>query len=117
MAKQEAQKIYIESKPNLFKATIKKVGREPGLKDEEKAVRFKSYIKELVLFKDGHEMIQFSQHEYVTNNEEDINFIKNSPAFGAGIWEGKFPQSVINKFDDDKKNLTRDEDYFNPPER
>jgi hypothetical protein len=109
--------IYIERKPTLYQATKKKVGREPGLKDGEKAKRFMSYVKTLTLYKDGHDMIQFSNHEYTTNNAEDVKFIETHSAFGNGIWAEEFPKAVINKFEADKKMLTRDEEYFTPPER
>lgn len=113
----ENNTVYIERKPSHFQTTIKKVGREPGLQDEKKAVRFMSYIKGLTLYKDGHDLIQFSNHEFLTDNEEDIKYIQTHAAFNNGIWKDKFPQHVIKKFEEDSKYITRDEDSFKPAEK
>jgi hypothetical protein len=99
-----------------FRNTVKKVGREPNMVDETKATTYMSFIKDLILFKTDTDIIKFSQHQYRTDNKEDINYIENHSAFNDGIWKGKFPAHVVKKFESDKREIHRDIESFSNPE-
>jgi len=84
----------------------KKIGREPNL-DVDKAIRFVSDVKNATVYKKNADFIVFSNHIYVTDNLGDIELIRKSSLFNNGIWENEFPPSVVKKFAEDKKHLTR----------
>jgi hypothetical protein len=110
--KQEQVLINLENLIMPKKATIKKVGREPGMTDESTATKFFSDIKNLQLFINETTFIEFSNNHYFTDNDADISFLRKHPAFGNGktaagqFWEGKFPDDVIKKAKKDKDELT-----------
>ncbi len=92
-----------QNKKINIKNTIVKNGREPNMAKNEKGEytpkpnTYLSDIRERALFKDETTIIKFKSHSYITNNEEDINFIESHPAFGHGIWKDAFPKEITDK--------------------
>lgn len=84
----------------------RKIGREPRMNDPEKAITFLSFGKELLLFLNSSYYIKFENHQYITDNEKDIAILRKHPGFKRDFWEGKFPDEVIKRFEEDKKWVT-----------
>lgn len=95
--------ILVAVPKNYHGAVSLKIGREPNMEKNaegayiEKPTAFVSDIKERVLIKNEGEIIKFQSYTYITNNAEDIAYIKGTKIFGIGIWEEKFPKEVAEK--------------------
>ena len=116
-----AEHITVIEKKNIHAATVKKLGREPKMKNDPenpnpKKIRFLSKIKGLNLFKDSHYIIQFSAGVYETDLPVDIKFLREHEAFGKEYWENEFPKEVLDKFNQDKALIFKTEDIFQIPE-
>lgn len=79
-------------------------------------IRFLSDKKELTLTMGDAELLKFAQHEFTTDDQEEIDFIRSHPAFGQNIWEGEYPKEVMEKFKQENDLLTYSSDMFEVPE-
>ena len=119
MSKEVIERV-VERDRRQFHATIKKSGQEPGMQDDEKnapnIIKFMSYHKNLNLFRDSFNIIQFKSHVFRTDNQKDILFLRKHAALNDTFWEGELPKEVVDKFKKDKTMVVRSEDVFAVPE-
>jgi hypothetical protein len=100
------------------KKYIKNAGANIKPEDEAKAIKFMSLRKETMIFNDAEKAlnsIKFNQHIYRTANKGEIEFLRSLPLFNVEIFEGSFPKHVVDKFEEDKKWLTKHEDMYEAP--
>lgn len=113
----QPEKVYVLKEEHKgFKPTVKKVGRDPKLKGDKSGVIFMSPTKAYQIFKEDGSFIQFANQMYITNDKEDIEFLKGHDMFGIDFWEGEFPDYVIKKMEKDREFITRSEETFTVPE-
>lgn len=114
---QQPQKVFIETQGNRFRNTVKHVHRDIRGGENAKPVRFVSYAMSQILFMGDNEFIQFSGREYITDQKNQIEFIRKHPIFNNGVWEKEFPEAVRRKFKKDREYITSDELSFVQPDR
>jgi hypothetical protein len=110
------QVVYVEKAANKWQPTVKKVGREPKMKDPSKGTLFLSEQKSYLIFFDDGGFIQFANQMYVTDNKEDIERLRTHDLFETDFWEKEFPESVLKKFEKNREYITRSEETFAVPE-
>lgn len=91
---------------------IRHQGYEVDDKSKKPTVTFVSYKKELSIFLEHDEYIQFAHHSFVTNDQRLIDYLRNSPLYEKEIWEGEFPDYIKRKLEEERKYLTRDSEMF-----
>ena len=103
----------------------KKVGREPGLRESENGVpnpnlvRFVTDKKKLAIARPAgtlENMIVFSNFAYVTDNKDDIEFIRRHPVYKVQVWESELPEGIRKKMQRDREMMTKSLDAFVMPE-
>lgn len=75
-------------------------------------VKFVSDKRELTLFMNETELLKFSSHNFITNDKEEIAFLRSHPALNHAYWEGKLPNHIVDKFKKERELLTYSEDDF-----
>lgn len=57
-------------------------------------------------------VVTFKASTFETDDPELIEFMQNHPQYDIAFFEGKYPQSVLDKMERDHKLLTRDPDEY-----
>lgn len=100
MSRKEIKEVVKPSKMIESKST----GFSQGIDlSNDKNVRFVSTVRELILYRDERNFIQFKNNSYISNKPEEIEFIKSSAAFGHSVWEGFFPPHIQKARDERAK--------------
>lgn len=68
--------------------------------------------KELSCFLTYNEYIQFKHHNFVTNDQRLIDYLRKHGLFGAEIFEGEYPPHIKTKMEEDRQWITRDIEKF-----
>jgi hypothetical protein len=76
--------------------------------------KYTSIKKDLALFIEYNFYIQFKHHMFETNNPDTISLIEGNNMFGKEIFLGEFPKHIKDRFEEDRKYLTRDAEMFTP---
>ena len=97
---------------DLQTTTILKRHRNVNKGNDENAVTFFSYAKEMVLFVNERHLLKFASHMYITDKQDEIDWLLNNEAFGTAYWKDKFPPEVVDRFKDNKEKLMRPSDYL-----
>lgn len=116
----EAPQVVMVERKNAYSATIKHVGRNPQMTQEDvdngTSVKYLSDIIDRCLFRTEYNMIMFSNHMYQTHDPDEMEYIETHPIFGNGIWKDSLPAHIVEKFNNDKRYLSRSDDIFTPAE-
>jgi hypothetical protein len=94
----------------------KSIGRKTNIEGTSKKAVFVSDVKNLMLFIEDNDFIQFMNFYFETDDDRLIEFIEGCNAYQIHIWRDKFPKDIIKRMEDDQKYITRDITDFQTPE-
>lgn len=103
---------------NYDESELKTVTGKDGKELPSKVRKFMASKKNMVLYNEKPEAIYgiyFVNHEYMTSDKEEIDFIEEHPSMGQDVFKDKFPQWLVDKFQADKEWIKREDDYFDRP--
>lgn len=107
----------------LYNKIVDKDGVETRTPNK-KLVTFLSQKKKLAFYYDEENpktgvtvprTIKFNHWSYITDKQYEIDFIRNSSAFGVDVWENELPKGIRDKMRKDKELLTGAMDDFELP--
>ena len=90
------------------KPITRRIGEEHSGKGGN--ITFLSRAKNLTVFRDGDDYIVFRNYLFQTDNPVNINFIRESPYFDIEIFEGAYPEHVLEEIEAKNRYLTRDKE-------
>lgn len=100
---------------NIIKRNDVKHSGKHIIDNGQPEVRFVSYHKNPVFIRTTdteNVIIQFQRGVYITNDPDDIAFLKSSDAFNKYIFENQFSDEILRKIEEDKRYTTRQSEYF-----
>ena len=87
----------------------RKIGAEPLINRSEEGIKrhvtFLCTDHGLTLYIDDNHDITFKNNQFVTDFDEDIEFIRTHSAFGLDVFEGEYPPDVEAKMKEEKEAL------------
>lgn len=105
-----------------IEVVVKQVdSRRPGIlrkhiaewmEGDKKQVVFLSLKKEAMFFITENEYVQFKNNIFRTNVDKCIEYLRDHPAYNIELFENDFPQHIKQKFENDKKYITRDPEEY-----